>query len=163
MAVAKITQLKKLFDHLGSVGSTTIDTFQSDPATYITNNPLVLGTGVTLSNRQLGLLAAGTQLAADFKRFMTGPSKNWIPGAVAVTAGCRPNYAPPTFVASYVGVPADTMPRDPIAAMLWSWAAASGADRQLVVKLLEWIRDCSSAAETEIKGVMNELINDILK
>lgn len=106
-------------------------------------------------------------LAADLKRVMLGNNSNWIPGAVAVNAACRPAYMKGAYLASYSGVDGDIIPSDPIALMIWGWSDPNGSvDKDMVKRVLRLIRDqagSSGVGETELKETIDELLNYILK
>ncbi|WP_428382270.1 hypothetical protein [Nevskia ramosa] len=164
---ANIAQLESLFRHLDKVDAGRIDEFQASPSAFLVKYGPALSWSFTLSNRQVGLLAAGSTLATDLKRVMLGNNSNWIPGAVAVSAGCRPNYVNGAYSAAHSGVDGDIIPSDPVALMIWGWSDPNGrVDKDMVKRVLRLIRDRAGSAgvgETELKETLDELLNYILK
>lgn len=157
MTAATMKQLNDLFIHVTRPGapSNNVSVFLGNPAAYITSNNL---TGITLSARQLKHLTTGQAIANELQRVMKvgDTSRKWLPGAVAVTAACRPAYSGPVFTSAYPGVGVDIMPGDPLASMLWGWTDYSGTEKDYI-RLLVKAAETSSAIPQDIQDVCKEL------
>ncbi|MCX7062613.1 MAG: hypothetical protein NTZ11_17205 [Gammaproteobacteria bacterium] len=157
MTAATMKQLNDLFIHVTRPGapSNNVSVFLKAPATYISNNNL---SGITLSARQLQHLTNGAAIANELQRVMKiGDTKRpWLPGAVAVTAACRPAYSGRVFTSAYPGVEVDVMPGDPLAAMLWGWDDYSDSE-QGYIRLLIKAAETQQAIPPDIREVCKEL------
>ncbi len=167
MTAANISQLTKLFRYVAQQNNEVA--FFDNPKNYIEAATSDEIKRIVLSSRQVDLLKRGgnprSTLSTDLERLMSGGAGlTWVPGAVAATAACRPAYARPTFVAQ-VGVPADTVPRDPVAAMIWAWQIYNPDEKIAVKDLLGYLLDGARSKTPpipEVISTIDELLNKIL-
>lgn len=169
---ATVDNLISLFRNVvrNGANNNNVDTFLTDPRAYIKFYMSIANGGLgnspalpkmVLSDRQAYHLTKGAVIANELLGLLRVgmSSADWMPGAIASVAACRPAYKGSLYAASYSGVNTNIIPNDPLASMLWGWKTFTKDDKDEVIEILKVLK---TSGTTALKEVADELLTYIL-